>query len=170
MAKSATRWWESGRNLGFAGTVVAGLVLAALLYIFGRIPVGRWIAAVWRGLVYPVPVPLAILLAMIGVLLVVGIRAFLRAVGPAPPAWLNYRQDTFLGIVWRWDYDGTHIARRSLRPYCPNCSTGLRGHQEGYREFTTSFICDECRFVQTFRAMAKKSSTEYAASSNARRT
>ncbi len=148
VAKSDMRWWESRRNLGFLGTVVAGVVIAGILWMFGLIPVGRWAAATWAGLVYPIRVPLTILVAMVGTLMLVAVRALLRSTEPPPPAWLNYREDTFLGIIWRWSYDGAQLARWSIRPFCPRCSTGLRGEQQGYREMTTSFICDECRFSQ----------------------
>jgi hypothetical protein len=148
VAKAPIGWWQSHRNLGFWGTVVAGVVLAGALWILGLVPVERWAAGLWGALSYPIRVPLVLLVALVGTLIVVALRALLGATAPPPPPWLAYIEDNFLGIVWRWSYDGTHIARWSLRPYCPRCSTGLRAEQHGYMDMTTTFICDECRFVQ----------------------
>jgi hypothetical protein len=151
VAKAQIGWWESHRNLGFWGTVVTGVVLAGVLWIFGLVPVGQWAAVLWGALIYPIRVPLILLVALVGTLMVVALRALLSATTPPPPSWLAYREDNFLGIVWRWSYDGTHIASWSLRPYCPQCSTGLRGEQHGYKDMTTVFTCDECQFTQDIR-------------------
>src|SRR5207247_6442776 len=99
------------------GTVIAGVVIAAILWMFGLIPAGRW-AAIASVLVYPIRVPLAILLAMVGTLLVVAARALLRSTASSSVPWLNYGEDTLLVIVWRWSYDGAQLARGSIRPYC----------------------------------------------------
>lgn len=148
VATSNVRWWQSGLNLGFIGTVVAGLVVATILAVSGRIPAVVWGVAAWRWLVRPVPVPLLVLVVMIGVLIVFAARIVLKSLKFRPPAWLDYVQDNFLGIVWRWRYEGSHLVESSIRPFCPQCGTGLRGEQQGYREMTTSFICDECPFAQ----------------------
>lgn len=141
------RWWESPRNLGFLGTVAAGLVLAGLLAAFDKIPGGRLALALWHGVVYPVPVPLVLLVAMLATLLSVAVVALKRAT--APP-WLRYRQDTFLNIVWRLDYFSDHtLIRTSIAPYCPQCSTALRGEVAGYGQLTTTFLCDECGFRES---------------------
>jgi hypothetical protein len=134
-------------NLGFAGTVTAGLVVAIVLAASGRIPALAWGAAAWRWLVRPVPVPFLVLIFIVGALVVFVTGILLKSMEPAPPTWLDYRQDTFLGIVWRWRYDGTHLAEWSIRPYCPRCGTGLRWEEHGYMDITTSFNCDECRFT-----------------------
>lgn len=142
---SKVRWWQSNRNLSFAGTVVATLVATALLYVFGRIP--GWLVSAWWWLVHPVPVPLVVLVVMVG-LLVVGAVGLLRKLKEAPPPpWLAYWQDTFLEIVWRWRYTDSHqLVDSSITPFCPQCGTRLRGEEHGYKDRTTSFICDECQF------------------------
>jgi hypothetical protein len=131
------------------GTVVASVVAAGILWTLGILPIGVWAVTAWAALVYPIQVPLVILVGMIGTLLVVGWRAVLRALGPPPSPWLSYREDTFLGVVWRWSYDQTHhLVEQSICPYCPRCNTRLRGEQQGYAEITTAFLCDECGFKQ----------------------
>ena len=50
--------------------------------------------------------------------------------------------------MWRWNYNGHTISPSSLTPYCPRCSTGVRVELGGYPATTTTFICDECDFVQ----------------------
>ena len=83
VTKSQIRWWESAKNLGFRGTVVSGVVVAALLWIFARVPAERWTLALWRFAVYPVRVALALLVALVGALLVVALRVIANATAPA---------------------------------------------------------------------------------------
>jgi hypothetical protein len=148
VANSKVRWWQSGLNLGFIGTVVAGLVVAIILALSGRIPAVEWGVAAWRWLVHPVPVPLLALVVLVGALIVFAVGTVLKSMAPPPPAWMDYLQDNFLGIVWRWRYDGNHLTEWSIRPFCPECGIGLRGEQHGYKDMTTSFTCDECRFTR----------------------
>jgi len=148
VTQSKARWWESNLNLGFAGTVVAGLVVVGLVYVFGRIAVGEWLKSAGRWLVHPVPVPLVVLVVLIGVLLVFVVGLLLRFKKPAPPPWLNYWTDNFLGIVWRWRYAEGLLVRSSITPYCPKCETRVRIVVQGYKPETTLFICDECHFNQ----------------------
>ena len=149
MAEAKARWFESGRNLGFLGTVVSAVVAGFLLEAFDVVPVAQWLGSTWRWVVRPVPVPLIVLVAMAGGLLVVVVGSLLRRLEPPPAAWLDYRADTFLGIDWRWDYfsDG-QLKSRSLSAFCPRCETRLRAEVQGYMQMTTSFICDECHFRQ----------------------
>ena len=149
MAKANVRWFESGRNLGFLGTVVSAIVAGFVLDALDVAPVAKWLGSAWRWVVHPVPVPLIALVAMVGGLLVAIGGWLLRRLEPAPPAWLEYRADTFLGINWRWDYlsDG-QMKNRSLSAFCPSCHTRLRAEVHGYSQMTTSFICDECHFRQ----------------------
>ena len=84
--------------------------MAGVLWILGLVPIGQWAAALWGVLFHPVRVPLILLVALVGTLTVVALRAVLSTTTPPPPPWLAYREDTFLGILWRWSYDGTHIA------------------------------------------------------------
>jgi hypothetical protein len=125
------------------------------------IPVGPLAASLWGALIYPVGVPLVILVALVVSLLIVAARALL---GPPRPPCLTYREDNFLGVVWRWSYDEGHrLAPLSIRPYCPQCKTGLRSEWSGYTAIITVFICDECGFKQEANGTLEQSSTEYAA-------
>jgi hypothetical protein len=91
-----SRWWEARRNLGFLGTVIAGVVVGIILLAVGLVPVGRWIVAAWEWMVRPVAVPFVVL-AGLAAFLAVAVARFLLSVREAPPpAWLNYRQDEFL--------------------------------------------------------------------------
>jgi hypothetical protein len=141
---SKVRWWQSNFNLGFAGTVVATLVGGVILAQSSQIR--EWAVAAWHWLVHPVPVPLVVLVVMVGALIVFLWGIVRKSIGPAPPVWLGYRQDNFLEMVWRWRYAGTVLVESSIRPYCPRCGTGLRWGQQGYTEMTTYFNCDECKF------------------------
>jgi hypothetical protein len=70
---------------------------------------------------------------MIGALIVTAVGIVLNSMQPAPPAWLNYQQDTFLGIIWRWSYTGSHLSESSITPFCPQCETRMRGEQQGIK-------------------------------------
>jgi hypothetical protein len=152
VTQSKARWWESNLNLGFAGTVAASLVVAALIYVFGRIAVWQGFVLVGRWLVHPVSLPLVVVVVMAGAVVVLLVGLLLKFKQPPPPAWLDYWQDNFLGIVWRWRYEDGQIVRSSITPYCPQCGTRLRGSQQGYGIMTTSFICDECHFQKDIQA------------------
>jgi hypothetical protein len=150
--QSKARWWESNLNLGFAGTVAASLVVVALVSVFGLIPVWQWLKSVGRWLVHPVSVPFVVVIAMVGALGVFVVGLLLKLKQPPPPAWLDYRQDNFLGIIWRWRYfsEGHELINSSITPYCPQCGTRLRGEKQHDRNgtLTTVFLCDECQFNQ----------------------
>lgn len=147
VATSKARWWESNLNLGFAGTVVAGLAIAAILGVFG--PVWWWLISAWRWVVHPVPVPLVVFVAMVGALVVFALGLLRKMQEPPLPPWLDYREDRFLEVIWRWRYrSDDQLAEASLTPYCPRCETGLRLQPQSYAAVGTCFICDECSFRQ----------------------
>jgi hypothetical protein len=147
-------WWESHRNLGMRETVIAtllgGVVLAAILGLFGKIPVWDWLVLAQRWLVHPVPIPLVVLMILVGIIGVFALAFLLSVDNPPPlPPWLDYREDTIFGIVWRWRYDDTErkqLVESSIAPYCTKCDILLRGAPGFYAPITTSFICDECQF------------------------
>lgn len=62
--------------------------------------------------------------------------------------WSNYRQDTFLGFVWRWDYFGNRIG--DPVPYCCHCDTQIVPQETSeygstfQRQIFTSYVCDHC--------------------------
>jgi hypothetical protein len=147
VAEPQIRWWQSHRNLGFLGSVAVGLVVAFVLGVFGNIPLGRLALAFWGLLVYPIRVPLIVLASAATILLILAVRALSPSAAPPAPAWVNYREDQFLGVVWRWMYDGLHLSRESIRAYCPQCAIGLRGEEHGgYGKSISLLICDECGF------------------------
>lgn len=124
-------------------TVVGGF----LLNRFEVVPLGRWIWTISRWLIYPVPVPLILFVALLACLgLLVVSRTMQRA--PRRPPWWTYRQDSFLGVTWRWNYDGDNfLDQRSIGAFCPRCEMRLRAESQGYhRSFTTTMRCDGCHF------------------------
>ena len=68
---SQIRWWESGRNLGFVGTVVATIVATWVLAVLDKLP--NWASTIGRAAIRPVPVPLIVLVPMVVILLGVGV-------------------------------------------------------------------------------------------------
>jgi hypothetical protein len=138
------RWWESGLNLGFAGTVIAGVVTGIILLALRVIPVWRWIPAFGRWLVRPVPVPLVVLVGIVAALTIFVVRFLARSMDPPAPPWLGYREDSFLGVTWRWQYAGHRLDERSIGAFCPQCQMRLRVDAGGYRTITTTLSCEQC--------------------------
>ena len=156
VSKRQPRWWESGFNLGFGGTVIAGVAAGVIADWLGWAPVGSWVATGFRWLVRPVGVPFIVLAAVSLFVAAVGLRWLRSLQQPPPPPWLTYREDNFLGAVWRWRYAGNYVMEESLRPYCPQCQTALRIEDGGYRGMTTILVCDECSFSKELEGSHQK--------------
>jgi hypothetical protein len=144
------RWWESARNLSFTGTVVAAVIATviagALVIWFQGNHLWRWISSAGRWLIFPVPVPRIGIVVIVGTLVLFVGRWLATLLGPSPPPYLTYRQDMFLEVIWRWDYDGHYLAKHSIAAFCPRCETRLRPESHGYMTFTTTIACEECGF------------------------
>jgi hypothetical protein len=108
------------------------------------IPLGRWLSVAIGFLVRPIPVPLVAIIVCVVVVTVLIFRSGLGGEEPSP--WLSYRQDTFLGVTWRWDYVGSHIAEHTIAAFCPQCEMRLRAVPSSYRTIATMMICDACDF------------------------
>jgi hypothetical protein len=99
-------------------------------------------------LTWPVRTP-AWLLGLLVAISLGGLYLTAKAVWPGAlkPA---YREDIFMGVLWRWDYEGDRVVR--LSEYCVNCDTALLHlempiHSRGaYSEvrYETLFYCDHC--------------------------
>jgi len=66
----------------------------------------------------------------IGILIIWIILKFQNAKEVFLPDWLEYKKDTFGGIVYKWkyvkDYEGKYDIENII-PYCPNCECQLIG-------------------------------------------
>ncbi len=56
--------------------------------------------------------------------------------------WHAYTSDEFLGINWRWHWEGNEIL--GLIPFCPTCELEVTGYMPEYSEYQTVFHCDRC--------------------------
>ena len=109
--------------------VVAGLILSGILYACSFIPgfypaIWQFTKDAWAYTFASTSVPrwLLWLLVVLSATLVlrVAVGIFSRASGPSL---FDYREDTILGLLWRWDY-GSH-GPQNLWCYCPTCDTSL---------------------------------------------
>ena len=59
--------------------------------------------------------------------------------------WQSYTEDEFLGITWRWHYEGSRM--KGFVPFCPQCGCQIRPQLFGglYSPVATSFVCDNCK-------------------------
>lgn len=114
---------------GVKQDVIAGLILAGLLYLCSLIP--GFYPAIWNFLkatsIYLVgsaTLPrwaLFLLILLSAIFVLRGSSRLFR--GSASPSMFDYREDTILGLTWRWDY-GPH-GPTNVWCYCPTCDTSL---------------------------------------------
>lgn len=103
--------------------------------------------AIWHFLTASLPIPVwaLILIAIALTPTAVFLGRLLRK--QEGPTWRDYREDMFLGVKWRWRYEGGSI--EDLRCYCPADDTALvycpvppRNPDEYNR---TSLRCESCQ-------------------------
>lgn len=129
--------------------VAAGLVVEGLK----GFPVSRWIgnlaASVWGVMTSRIAVPVWLLIVMIVLALafVAAIIVRLRA-----PRWQTYRRDSFLEIVWHWDYVYDELATSTLTPICPKCSYRMTiVNAAAYVAAPRIRLqCDDCGYARDF--------------------
>jgi hypothetical protein len=115
---------------GVIGTVIGGLILAALGYVWApaRALFGwlcGFLATTWAAVVaaYPVPGWLLILFGVLTIsLLIRMISSFARGVSPAP-LHLAYTEDEIFGARWHWAWKDNRITQ--LWSSCPKCQGEL---------------------------------------------
>src|SRR5690348_4648959 len=96
-------WW------GVIGSLIATVIASAFGAFFTdwkTVWKFAWgiVTTVWGWIVYPVPVPAIILLA-ICLVAVIPILVVVRRLRASPaPKWHDYRSDEVFGIVWKWTY------------------------------------------------------------------
>ena len=131
--------------------IVAGLIVLIIASLFNSI-FGGWstifacVKFIWGILIYTIPIPLWLLAILIIVSLGSLIFFFIAWIqSKMQPPWIEYTEDIFEGIVWRWEYSGKNPTNYS--PYCPNDDTKLDTdeRQERFGPTAKCFICDTCR-------------------------
>jgi hypothetical protein len=142
---------------GVIGTVVGGLILAALSYIWAPLRslfLFLWSAALagWHVLVSTHPVPGWLFLLMVcGTLAFVVSRglAAARNASDATPQ-VSEASDTMFGAIWHWSWAGGQI--HNLWSSCPVCQAELvrLNERDSYlmSEQHAKFFCEHCREVR----------------------
>jgi len=114
---------------GIKQDVIAGLILAGLLYLCSFIPgfypaIWKFVKAVASYISGSTWLPrwiLFILILLSGILVLRAAYRFIR--GASGPSVFDYREDTILGLTWRWDYGPN--GPTNVWCYCPACDTSL---------------------------------------------
>lgn len=134
--------------------VAAGLILSAILYGCSFIPgfypeIWRITKNSWIHLTDSTSVPhwLLGILILLSCALIIRVlsRLFRRLAGPSLH---EYREDTILGLPWRWDYGLRGLT--NLWCFCPVCDTALVYHEEqdfseyGNGRKVVRLACDHC--------------------------
>ncbi|WP_132833035.1 hypothetical protein [Pseudomonas sp. JUb52] len=127
---------------------IAGVVITAIggsLLVF-LASARDYVGALWDWFVAPVEISRWLLMvfimstAVIAFLLIRGLLA--KAIEPEPPAWKTYREDTFEGALWRWDYDFNNVIT-DVRPYCSVCDCALNLNRDLFGQ-QLSYVCVAC--------------------------
>lgn len=138
-------------------SVASGLVLAGLLYLARYwIPAAlRWVGSVfvaawsWFTASHGIPGWLLLLLSLCGVWCFFRIVAAFRApTEPVEPQWHDFTEFEFLGVLWRWRYDGRGTLHGPVS-FCPQAGCDMQtygrlGQYYGAGRETTVYRCDRC--------------------------
>jgi hypothetical protein len=128
--------------------VIAGLILAALVYFFR----GWWPhasrgflqAVLWTVAKTQVPNWLLIVLSILALGFVGCVILITMMVRDKPTVdFLSFTTDTFFEMKWRWVYEGRHI--ENLVPFCPKCDFQIIPKRTGHRAASqVLYECDDC--------------------------
>jgi hypothetical protein len=130
--------------------IIAGLVVAAIVgaasTLFG------WWAAIWEAmkatallLVSDVSVPLWLIASTVGISLVAGAILLYSRLLVRARTWREYREDTFYGLRWRWNYFSGGAPHDPV-PYCLTCDFEINpGFASAYSAVDRwEFKCENC--------------------------
>jgi predicted RNA-binding Zn-ribbon protein involved in translation (DUF1610 family) len=145
--------------------VIAGLILAALLYFiprfntftFNTISIGwQYLLSAWQYLFANTLLPnsLLCLLVILAIPTVINVARYIfksrASQGLNEPRISSYTTDTISGMTWRWEYiTKSNMPSSDLWCFCPNCSnrlifsTDLDVHLNQH----TVFTCENCGFT-----------------------
>jgi hypothetical protein len=140
---------------GIIVAVVSALILGAITYALGLIPVlfswlGNLFSNIWNFIsLTTIVVPLwgLILLAILSLPTVYRIVQPMFRHKSNEPSLLKYKQDTFFNVIWRWsyNYDDEPILD-TINCFCPQCDTRLVYSKEGFAyNVKLHVFCETCQ-------------------------
>ena len=146
---------HSLRN-GIAATVIGGLILAALGYLWTPAKaffhwLWQLLASAWGVFVasYRVPGWFLLILLLVAAAVVVRIVGVALRKAPPVPAYLSYVEDIVFGAKWRWSWSNGDMAH--LWAFCPACQGELvyvdNPDNYLYTEPHAKFLCEHCNKI-----------------------
>lgn len=117
-------WWPA----------ISGGLISMWRFLLGSAELSRWVVLLMAMLSLPT------LVLLVGLL-----WAAIRPNAPLPsPNWTSYRSDVFLGLRWRWSYNGNEMSEPMA--FCPTCDYQIHpNHGFDYGSYSlTEFRCDSC--------------------------
>ena len=137
--------------------VISGGILFAIGAIYSSVhwwgQVHTALTAAWLFAIADVPVPrwffwILVLCVVLGIALVGAL--ILTKSQEIPDERLNYKEDDFLNLLWRWRYEGGQVSH--LNAYCNYCDYQLDiDISRSYSEPCTDYLCPNCgRTNETF--------------------
>jgi len=140
--------WKSART--WIWSVAKSAFASCLKLTTCSLPAWFLLVAIASCLVFVYPLPTWVRVIVVALVSVGTILLWRRSRPPAPaqppqplpPEWINYTQDTFFGVVWRWRYDNESVER--VASFCPNDDMQLLSGRS-YPGGACEIDCDECQ-------------------------
>jgi len=132
---------------------IIGTASIAATFFFGWWPaISNWIAIAFKYLATDSSLPnwAVILLGILALPIIIALMALawssvFPTAASAPNCWAVYTSDVFLGLRWRWSYDGSRMS--TPNSFCPSCDFQIfpeRGFDYGGSHTQIRFHCDNC--------------------------
>jgi len=143
-------WSDPVWSKVIAAAIIAATGVAATFLLGWWPTISNWVAAALTFLAADSSLPnwAATLLSLLALpLIIVLIALAWRSIFPAAagaPNWAAYTSDVFLGLRWRWSYDGSHMS--APNSFCPSCD--FQVYPQGSFDYGSPtqirFHCDNC--------------------------
>jgi hypothetical protein len=141
---------------GILATVIGGLILAALSYVWPPAKsafIWLWglLGGIWQALVasYSVPGWVLLLLGIFAITVIARAGLSLVRNASVTPANLSYTSDTIYGANWQWSWHQNRVTQ--LWASCPNCQGELVyvNNRDNYLLSVphAKFFCEHCQKV-----------------------
>lgn len=135
-----------------AGVIVDRLKIVDFSAMF--IKAFEWIKSLLSGeLAFSLPIWGWLLVLAAIPLVYFSIKSIYKRINSNDP-YESYKNDSFLGISWSWDYYLQDVIENTLLPLCPKCEFELQPYQaSGFNAVNhVGYICQKCGWKKEFEA------------------
>jgi len=139
-------------KIGLVISVTGGLIVAFVTRAYSFLPVlfswiGNLCSVIWHLLSYPITIAFWIFLLLL-ILSARTVFSFLKPLihrKPLESTELDYTEDSFFGMTWRWSYPLSPIPKK-IWCFCPKCDTQLVFNEGPFRAAPRFILhCETCK-------------------------